>query len=211
MAKTVVLARARDADAEDFRRWLLVEHAPRALAPLADRLALQLATPVPGGEAPTYDAVIELWSDVSLAATIAKDEALAGCAELDIRDSQELIAKDERGGIATGATPGISQLSFTQPIAGMAHEETLRHWSQHILLARDIHVGMNRYVQDRLAPGADGAAPWFGMAHLHFPDEAALRDGLFRTPADIEVIIADVAEFVSDHVTMLATEHVIKA
>jgi len=38
-----------------------------------------------------------------------------------------------------------------------------------------------------------------------------LRDGLFRTPADIEAIIADVAEFVSDHVTMLATEHVIKA
>ena len=190
MAKTVVLARVRDADAEDFRRWLLVEHAPRALAPLADRLALQLATPVPGGEAPPYDAVIELWSDVSLAAT---------------------IAKDERGGIATGATPGISQLSFTQPIAGMAHEETLRHWSEHILLARDIHVGMNRYVQDRLAPGADGAAPWFGMAHLHFPDEAALRDGLFRTPADIEAIIADVAEFVSNHVTMLATEHVIKA
>jgi len=70
---------------------------------------------------------------------------------------------------------------------------------------------MNRYVQDRLAPGADGAAPWFGMAHLHFPDEAALRDGLFRTPADIEAIIADVAEFVSNHVTMLATEHVIKA
>lgn len=211
MAKTVVLSRARDADAEGFRRWLLAEHAPQVLAPQADHLALQLATPVPGGDAPAYDAVIELWSDTSLATRIAADETLAARAVLDIRDSQELIAKDERGGIAIGTTPGISQLSFTQPIDGMAHEETLRHWSEHIPLAREIHVGMNRYVQDRLAPGADGAAPWFGMAHLHFPDEAALRDGLFRTPQDIEAIIADVAEFVSHYATMLAVEHVIKA
>jgi len=210
MAKTVVLARARCADAEGFRRWLLTEHAPRRLAPLADRLVLQLATPAPD-EASLYDAVIELWSAAPLAAAIAADAALAGHAELDIRASEEVIAKDERGGIAAGATPGLSQLSFTRPIEGMAREETLRHWSEHIPLACAIHVGMNRYVQDRLAPGADGAAPWFGMAHLHFPDDATLRDGLFRTPEDIAAITADVAEFVGGYATMLATEHVIKA
>lgn len=210
MAKTVVLARARDADAGGFRHWLLTEHAPQRLASLADRVVLQLATPGPD-EAPPYDAVIELWSDTSLVTAIAADETLAAHAELDIRASEEVIAKDERDGIAIGATPGLSQLSFTQPIAGMAHEETLRHWSEHIPLARAIHVGMNRYVQDRLAPGTDGTVLWFGMAHLHFPNKAALRDGLFRTPQDIEAITADVAEFVSGHATMLAVEHVIKA
>jgi len=209
VAKTVVLARARDTDAEGFRRWLLADHA-RWLAPLADRLALQLATPAPG-DGPPYDAVIELWSATPLDSVIAADEALTTRAELDIRASEEVVAKDERDGITIGATPGLSQLSFTRPIAGMAHEETLRHWSDHIPLAREIHVGMNRYVQDRLAPGAKGAAPWFGMAHLHFPDEAALRDGLFRTPADIEAITADVAEFVGGYATMLAVEHIIKA
>ena len=43
--KTVVLARARDTDADVFRRWLLAEHAPYMLAPLTNRLALQLAIP----------------------------------------------------------------------------------------------------------------------------------------------------------------------
>jgi uncharacterized protein (TIGR02118 family) len=210
VTKTVVLARARGTDAEGFRRWLLTEHAPRGLAPLTDRLVLQLGTPGPD-EALPYDVVIELWSGTPLCDALAADEALAARAVLDIRASEEVIAKDERDRITIGGTPGISQISFTQPIAGMAQEETLRHWSEHIPLACTIHVGMNRYVQDRLAPGAEGAAPWFGMAHLHFPDEAALRDGLFRTPADIEAITADVAEFVSHHATMLAVEHVIKA
>lgn len=210
VAKTVVLARARDADAGGFRRWLLADHAPQHLAPLADRLALQLAMP-DADDAPPYDAVIELWSAAPLGEAITADEALASRAILDVRASEEVIAKDERDGTAIGATPGVSQLSFTRPIAGMAREETLRHWSEHIPLAREIHVGMNRYVQDRLAPGAEGAEPWFGMAHLHFPDEAALRDGLFRTPEDIEAITADVAEFVGGYATMLAVEHVIKA
>lgn len=49
------------------------------------------------------------------------------------------------------------------------------------------------------------------MAHLHFTDEAALRDGLFRSADDIAIIAADVAEFVQDYATMLAIEHVFKA
>ena len=204
--KTVVLARARDTDADVFRRWLLAEHAPYMLAPLT-RLALQLAIRGSDGETPPYDAVIELWADAPVADRIAADHALAARALFDVRESQEMIVKDEREEIVVGATPGISQLSFVAPIAGMPLEETLRHWSEHIDLARDIHVGMNRYVQDRLTLGA---APWFGMAHLHFPDAEALRDGLFRTAADMETIAADVAEFVGDYATMLAIEHVMK-
>lgn len=169
ITKTVVLARARSDDAEDFRNWLLTRHAPHRLAPLAERLVLQLAIPGPDGAAPLYDAVIELWSAAAPGAALMVDEALAARAILDICGSEEIVPKDERRSIATGVTPGLSQLSFTQPIAGMAREQTRRHWCEHIPLACEIHFGMNRYVQDRLTPGAEDSAPWFGNARACGP------------------------------------------
>lgn len=159
---------------------------------------------------PHYDAILELWSDEPLGDRVASDAALVDDWQLDIRTSDEVVGKEGRGQAPAGATPGLSQLSFIHKIDAMPHAEAERHWSEHIPLASAIHVGMERYVQDRLSAGAADAEPWFGMAHLHFPNEAALRDGLFRTPEDVETITADVAEFVSTYATMLAIEHVVK-
>ncbi|SCW61272.1 conserved hypothetical protein [Sphingobium faniae] len=158
----------------------------------------------PGGadRPPAYDAVIELWSD----AAPDIDALHADWAEATIRSSAQVIGKPAARPVPVGITPGLSQLSFIRAIDGLPLAEAERHWDEHIPLARAIHIGMNRYVQDRLSP----PDPWFGMAHLHFPDEAALRDGLFRSPEDVAVINADVAEFVSDYATMLAIEHVVK-
>jgi uncharacterized protein (TIGR02118 family) len=182
----------------------------------ARRIVVQIGMPAPGEQGadptpPVYDAIAEIWSDTPVADTIPADPVLAAGWTFDIRTSQEVVGKAESGPALTGVTPGLSQLSFIRAIDGMARTETARHWDEHIPLACAIHVGMNRYTQDRLSSGENGARPWFGMAHLHFPDADALRDGLFRSPEDMAVIGADVAEFVSDHATMLAIEHVVKA
>jgi len=209
--KTVVALRAHGGAQISNLPAMLRE---RPWAAQASRIAVHLGMPAPtaaGGPPlpPPYDVVIELWSDEWL--DIAEDAVLAALGTLEVYDSREVIGKAGEGRPPVGATPGLSQLSFIQAIDGMPRGESERHWDEHIPLACDIHVGMSRYVQNRLSPAGPGARPWFGMAHLHFPDEAALRQGLFRTPEDIRVITEDVAEFVSDHITMLATEHVVKA
>jgi len=177
-------------------------------AEAAMRLVVHVGLPAPveaGGapQPPTYDAVVEIWAD----APVAPDAFDGGWDRAIVRASTPVIGKAPMAEVGVGVTPGLSQLSFIRAIDGMARAEVERHWDEHIPLARDIHVGMNRYVQDRLSP----ADPWFGMAHLHFPDEAALREGLFRNADDVALIIADVAEFVQDYATMLAVEHVVKA
>jgi len=164
-----------------------------------------LPTPIePGGPAmpPAYNAVIELWTDTAP----AQDDFVAHWDQVHVRTSTQVIGKPSAAPVTAGVTPGLSQLSFIRAIHGLPRADVERHWDEHIPLALQIHVGMNRYVQDRLSP----PDPWFGMAHLHFPHEAALRDGLFRDDRDIAVITADVAEFVAHHATMLAIEHVVK-
>lgn len=162
--------------------------------------------PVP----PAYDAVLEIWSKAPLANKIAAAPLAAEGWSFEAIGSREVVGKGLRGAfLPVGITPGFSQLSFIRPLQGMAHAEALRHWDEHIPLATGIHVGMNRYVQDRFDQRP--SVPWLGMAHLHFPDADALRNGLFTTVEDVEIIRADVAEFVSDYATMLAIEHVVKA
>ena len=179
----------------------------------AARLAVHVGLAAPeGAHGPlsdsAYDAVVEIWTDASL--EITAEHLRADWQDVDVRASTEVIGKPPARPVPVGVTPGLSQLSFIRAREGLSRAEVERHWDEHIPLACAIHVGMNRYVQDRLSAAADDARPWFGMAHLHFPDEAALRDGLFRSPQDVEVISADVAEFVDDYATMLAIEHVVK-
>ncbi|WP_313808466.1 EthD family reductase [Sphingobium sp.] len=208
--KSIVLMRARgDGLPPDLSRLL----AERPWAGKASRIVVHCGMAAPaetGGPAvpPIYDAVAEIWSDAPIG--LEADGLLIGLASLDIRMSREVVGKAGDGPAPVGVTSGLSQLSFIRAKPGMLRSEVERHWDEHIPLACEVHVGMNRYVQDRLSAGEGDAEPWFGMAHLHFPDEAALRDGLFRTPEDVAVISADVAEFVDDYATMLAIEHVVK-
>lgn len=210
--KTVVFMRAMP-DAGPLPAPMLL--AERPWASRASRIVVQTGMDAPveaGGPAvpPVYDRVMEIWADASVGDGIAADPLLAAHWELDIRSAQQVVGKEGNGPAPMGVTPGLCQLSFIQAIDGMPRAETERHWDEHIPLACEIHVGMNRYVQNRLSPADAEAAPWFGMAYLRFPDEAALRDGLFRSAEDVAVITADVAEFVADYATMLAIEHVVK-
>lgn len=210
MVKTVALLRARESD---LQSWLIEEIAARPWAVEADRIALQLAIVEPAGDGGgparlLYDAVIECWGPRALCEQIARDRDIARRAEFDLRPSVEAVAKGQDDW-RIGQTPGISQLTFLSAQTGMARAEAQARWARHVPLALEVHFGMNRYVQDHLAPGEAG--DWFGMAHLHFADARALREGLFRRDEDIDRIAADVAGFVGNHATVLATEHVVKA
>lgn len=212
--KTVVLLHSPDAAFVDGLPALLRD---RPWGEQASRIVVHLPCPpslaAEGTEGRTEaapcDAVIEIWSPEPVTPFVAADPALAD-AWLDIRGSSEVIGKQGTGAPPQGVTPGLSQLSFIEAIAGLPRTEVERHWSEHIPLATAIHVGMNRYVQDRFSPAEEANARWFGMAHLHFPDERALAEGLFRSADDIALITSDVAEFVASHATMTAIEHVVK-
>lgn len=186
--------------------------AGRPWARHARRIVVQVTEAMAGGSPPpAYATVVEIWSDAPLAAEIAADAAFGPPGVADVRTSQEVIGKPAPAIAPAGPVAGLSQISFIAALPGLDRAEVERHWSEHIPLANAIHVGMERYVQDRLSPAAAGHAPWFGMAHLHFPDARALTEGLFRNDEDIATITADVAEFVAEHATMLAREHVVKA
>ena len=204
MKRVILLRGPRSATAASSPEWtgaqLWTKAAERAVVHVGQQAPIEEGGPlVP----PVYDAVIELWSDAAFDA----DSLRSDWEQVEVCSSTQVVGKASPEPLAVGVTPGLSQLSFIRAIADLPRQEVERHWIEHIPLACEIHVGMNRYVQDRFSP----SSPWFGMAHLHFPSEAALRGGLFRTPEDIAVIRADVVEFVSDYSTMLAVEHVVKA
>lgn len=175
-----------------------------------DRLVVHLATADPRAPdvATVYDAAIELFGERRLADVLCGD-LLEGHV-VEAHGSREVFGKGCDTLPGPGIVPGFSQLSFIRPLPGMSCADVERHWSEHIPLAVAIHVGMTRYVQDRFDEAGKTGAGWFGMAHLHFPDADVLRNGLFRTPEDVAAITEDVAEFVADHATMLAIEHVVK-
>lgn len=199
------------ANAPDAVPWLL-EHAGRwgrddaFLRPLT----VQVGVPDLSGQPPRYEAVLEIWgADVASADSLII-EPLTDRFAVDLYFAEELVAKPAASPPAVGITPGISSLSFIKAKPALSRAEALRHWSEHAPLACAIHWGMTRYVQNRFQRRDGATSGWFGMAHLHFPDAAASREGLFRTAEDRAAITADVAEFVDEYATMLAVEHVIR-
>lgn len=213
MGKWVALARVAagaDGSSGPLAEWLPALLASRSWAARAQRIVVQIAREDPD-DPPVCDAAIEVWSDAPLSAELRRDRELGTMLDLEWFDSDEVVALAAPGSCVQGITRGFSQLSFIAARPELTPAEALRHWDEHIPLALEIHHGMNRYVQDRFLPAEGTAQEWLGMAHLHFPDEESLCNGLFRTAADIAVIQADVAEFVGHYATVLAVEHVVKA
>lgn len=205
--KSVALLRASRSDAMP---WLL-EHAARSSfgGAGAPRTTVHVGVPDQSGQPPHYDAVLEVWRDIDGAHEDMID-SLTGRFVVDRYAAKELVAKPAVLPATVGITPGIASLSFIRPKQALSRTEVLRHWSEHVPLACEIHWGMTRYIQNRFEARDGTTTGWFGMAHLHFPDAATLRDGLFRTAEDRAAIATDVAEFVDDYATMLAVEHVIR-
>jgi hypothetical protein len=89
--------------------------------------------------------------------------------------------------------------------------EQRRHWDEHVPLANRIHVGCTRYVRNWIeapAPGsASTAPPYQGIAIQHFLTDADLRERSFDSPASVQVIHDDVADFIAEHVVLQAVEY----
>ena len=199
------------AQAPDAVAWLL-DHAAQAAGGTDGprRVAIQVGVADLAGQPPRYDAVLEIWHEAHGVAD-ALIASLAGRFAVELYLAEEVVAKPAAVATTAGISPGIASLSFIRAKPALSHTEASRHWCEHAPLACEIHWGMTRYIQNRFDAGEQASSGWFGMAHLHFPDAETSRDGLFRTAEDRTVIGADVAEFVEDHVTMLAVEHVIRA
>lgn len=210
----MALARARaPAERGSFQAWVLQQGVRALLArvPAGARLIVNVAdrpSPWPereGTEAP-YDAIVELWTPGAHRAAPVLAEALAARAgAAHVYRAEEAIYNES----PTGHNPAAVNLIAVWDVRpGLPRSEARRHWQEHVPLALAIHHGNTRYVQTWLAEAlSHDAPPHAGIASLRFPSLEAITSGLFRSPDDVKVIEADVAEFVGASPVMYTTEH----
>lgn len=163
------------------------------------------------GDPAPWDAVLELWLDArSPAAPFALLGAIPPRTRIANFMVEELVEKDA-GPPRGWPTPGIKMIVPWTGRADVPPADQRRHWDEHVPLANRIHVGVSRYVRnwiERSAASAHAAAPaWQGIAMQSFASEADLRERLFDTPASVQVILDDVAEFIADHVALTVVEY----
>lgn len=107
-----------------------------------------------------------------------------------------------------GPSGRIQLLALTERLEGQSREEAIRHWDEHMELAVKIHHKALSYRQYRFSRCLTPGAPdYTGLAVLSFASADELLTGLYRTEADVAVIEADVAEFVSRVVTFFCSEY----
>lgn len=210
--KVIALARANEqVDAAEFRSWLCGSTArelaqslgsPRCTVNVADQPSPWSAS----GDtaAPSYDSVVEVWTDVVDAAVAVRTQLGSHCRSVHIYQVDETVWKrPER-------PHRVNLVAVWNAPPGQGTFETQRHWREHAPLALAIHHGATGHVQNWLAkPLSADSPPHAGIAVLRFPSLAAIRDGLFRSEKDKATIAADVAEFVADNQVLYTTEHLL--
>jgi len=212
--KVIVLARANEqVDVAEFRSWLCGSAArelaqslgsPGCIVNVADQPSPWSAS----GDtaAHSYDAVVEVWTDVVDAASAVRKQLGSHCRSVHIYQVDETVWKrPER-------PDRFNLVAVWNAPPGQGTFETQRHWREHAPLAVAIHHGATGYVQNWLAkPLSTDAPPHAGIAMLRFPSLAAIRDGLFRSEGDKATIANDVADFVADNHVLYTTEYIISA
>lgn len=204
--KQIIFLKSRG-PAEALNAWLLDQLASPAAVGAA-QLAINLVTP-PAAE-PTWDAAIEVWSDFPVSASPVWAELDSQVSSRATFTVTELVEKDT--GPARGwPTPGVKLLVPWIGRRDITPAETRRHWDEHVPLANRIHVGVTRYVRNWIEPGAldggDGFPGYNGIASQHFLTEQDLLERSFDSPASVQIIIDDVAEFISEHVALRVIEY----
>jgi hypothetical protein len=204
--KHIVFVRAR-ASAGSLHHWLLARYAPGSLAAAA---AVSVNVVSPSDDGAPWDAVIELWGGHATASPGSlRTDLEPHAAALAIYRVTELVGKDtgpHRGWPTAGVklvVPWIGRSDVTPA-------EQRRHWDEHVPLANRIHVGVTRYVRnwvDWPAPGTDAAQPPYqGIATQHFPSERDMIERSFDRPESVQVIAADVADFLAGHIVLRTQE-----
>jgi EthD domain len=158
-----------------------------------------------------WHAVLELWGDQTLAQSPWED------AEIDRRVARravyrvtELVEKDV-GPARRWPTAGPKLIVPWIGRRELTPAEQRRHWDEHVPLANRIHVGCTRYVRNWVEASAPNLAattpPYQGIAIQHFLTEQDLRERSFDSPASVQVIQDDVAEFIAEYMALQTVEY----
>ncbi len=163
---------------------------------------------VPGDPPPPWDAVVELWPHPDAIATPAITGLLEahGC-QMAAYLVTEMIEKDT--GPAKGwPTGGVKMLVPWIGRSDVPPTDQRRHWDEHVPLANRIHIGVSRYIRNWVDSAVSIDAPRYqGIAMQYFLTEADLHERLFDSPASVQVIVDDVADFIAEHVALNAVEY----
>jgi EthD domain len=193
--------------APSLHAWLLDRFSP----PARERIAV-VVNLVQNPAAPSpWHAVLEVWGDDPAAHALMSRETFENRVSRHAAYRvTELVEKDiglERQWPTMGpklVVPWIGRAELTSA-------ELRRHWDEHVPLANRIHVGVTRYVRNWVETPVRGDAtvipPYQGIAMQSFPSERDLRERSFDTPASVQVILDDVAEFIAEHVVLQVIEY----
>jgi len=232
--KAMVFLRARPAVVRaEFQDWMLRSYTPSALRGTTGlhRLAVDIVVDTPPGIAyrppsdpanrdgaddrPACDVVLQVWAD---APALCGPWLAGASAELDaVVESGRAFAVTEtvvwdREATATGALPGIKYLAILDFHDDLPDSAARRSWRLHAGLARRVHVGCTRYVQnwidEALVPGMEPAR---GIPELYFPSEFELLQCFFDSPRGREEILHETQHFIRSGPRLYAREHVLRA
>jgi uncharacterized protein (TIGR02118 family) len=230
-----LISRGPGQDRAGFQQWFIREHAPMVLerVPRLQHYIVNVNDVTPNmGVAPLdsapvpYDVVTEVWVEPASAAQTAaglyQDTAGAAGLQDHLRSRgaschgyliSETVEKDQQRFPLGERAPGVNLVSAITWGEGKSDAQGRQGWRNHGPLACRVHIGMTRYVQNvveqTLTPGS---SPYNGLAILYFPTQQDLEQRLYDTPANAEVIGADVASFVDlkKIVTFYTGQYVLK-
>jgi hypothetical protein len=203
--KHIIFAKALGSRTE-LQQWLLRWFGSGPLTG-ASAVAVNL---VADSSAP-WDAVTELWRHDEAELQAGFEAELARrCSQLAEYAVTELVGKDlgpDRGWPTLGIKTVVPWIGRSD----VSVDERRRHWDEHMPLANRVHVGVTRYVRNWVeapASRAVSAAPDYqGIATQHFLTQQDLETRMFDSPASVQVIADDVADFVAEHVFLVTTEY----
>jgi hypothetical protein len=114
-----------------------------------------------------------------------------------------------RGG--PGQTPGVKAIYLVRRHADLSDQEAKQRWKEHAPLARQHHVGMDRYVQNGVIRALTPDAPIVnGIAELHFPTLDDLVQRMYGSKEGREAISRDAAGLVAESTVLYTTEHILR-
>ena len=199
-------------DASVFRTWVAERFAPDLAARVE---ACVLNQVLDGSPSDTWTALVEAWGDGADVLACCDTAELRGrAARIAAYACTEVVEKDD--GVVRGEpTPGVKLIAPWIGRDDVARTQIRRHWDEHVPLANRIHIGVRRYVRNwiegvALAP-TPFPPPYQGVAFQYFDSPKDLAERSFDRPESVQIITDDVADFITRHEVLLATEHVIKA
>jgi hypothetical protein len=96
-----------------------------------------------------------------------------------------------------GVRPAVKQVSFLRARPDLAPGAFIRHYREHVAVARVHHPAICRYAQhDVVASAGDASLDIHGISELWFADEASLIARYYAGPDSVAVVRADNREYI---------------